>query len=111
MKNKGFTLIEIILALAIIGIISIPVFTTFNSALSNVVKAGNRTQAIEEAKYKLEMEPDETPIPGGINVSIEMESDSPKVVSVNVNEVVGEYTINQGTKRELKVEILSYIPY
>lgn len=45
-NNKGFTLIEIIIAIAIIGIISIPLLGIFGSGVKNIVGAGNRTEDV-----------------------------------------------------------------
>ena len=44
MKNKsGLTLIEVILSIAIVGIMSIAVFTIFNSGMINIFKSRQRT--------------------------------------------------------------------
>lgn len=53
-NKKGLTLIEVILTIAIIGILSIPIFTIFNSGLNNIVKAGNRTESVVETKEKID---------------------------------------------------------
>lgn len=45
-NNKGFTLIEIIVSIAIIGIIAIPIFGIFGTGLKNIVNAGNRTENV-----------------------------------------------------------------
>ena len=46
LKNKdGFTLIEIIVSLAIIGILSVSFFTIFTSGFTYIAKAGNRSVA------------------------------------------------------------------
>ena len=45
-NNKGFTLIEVILAIAIIGIIAIPIFGIFGIGVKNIVSAGNRTEDV-----------------------------------------------------------------
>lgn len=44
--RKGLTLIEVILAFAIIGIIAVALLTIFNSGLKNILNAGKRTKAV-----------------------------------------------------------------
>ena len=53
--RKGLTLIEVIIALAIIGMISISVMSIFSTGLNNIVKAGNRTVAINEEQKNIDM--------------------------------------------------------
>lgn len=48
-KRRGYTLIEVIVSLVIVGIISVVIFTVFNAGLVNISKAGKRTTAVEEA--------------------------------------------------------------
>lgn len=45
-NNRGLTLIEVIVSLAIIGIMSIAVLTIFNTGLKNIVSAGDRTEEV-----------------------------------------------------------------
>lgn len=49
-NRKGFTLIEIVLSFALIGIIAVSLLTIFNSGLLNIVRAGNRTEAVNIAE-------------------------------------------------------------
>lgn len=52
MKKKGMTLIEIIIAIAIIAIIAISIFPIFTMGLVTINSAGNRS----EAQYKTQAE-------------------------------------------------------
>jgi len=45
-NNKGFTLIEVIIAIAIVGIIAIPILGIFSTGVRNIVGAGNRTEDV-----------------------------------------------------------------
>lgn len=51
--KKGFTLIEVIVSLAIIGIISINILSIFNNGIINIVRAGKRTEIVSKAEYNL----------------------------------------------------------
>ena len=42
--RKGLTLIEVIITIAIIGVIGMTLSGVFNTGLSNIVKAGDRTE-------------------------------------------------------------------
>lgn len=52
-NNRGFTLIEIIITIAIIGIIIIPVFTIFNLGLKNIISAKERTEKVFETQNEI----------------------------------------------------------
>lgn len=45
-NNKGLTLIEVVLTIAIIGIITIPILGIFSTGVRNIVSAGNRTEEV-----------------------------------------------------------------
>ena len=53
-NNKGFTLIEIILAIAILGIIIVSFMSIFSSGIKNIFSAGKKDEAISLAANKLE---------------------------------------------------------
>lgn len=53
MKKKGFTLIELIISIAILGLISVTFLSIFNMGLINISKAGNRTAAVKEAEKNI----------------------------------------------------------
>lgn len=57
MKNKrGFTLIEVILSIAILGMIAIFVVTIFGSSLKNISGSGKRTEKVFELESKINEE-------------------------------------------------------
>lgn len=49
MFKKGFTLIELVLSIAIIGILSVSIFSIFNLGIINIARAGDRTISVEKA--------------------------------------------------------------
>ncbi len=49
-KRNGLTLIEVVVSIAIIGIISISVLNIFNTGLKNILIAGKRTDDTLNAK-------------------------------------------------------------
>lgn len=49
-RNSGLTLVEVILALAILGILAMSFLTVFTNSFSNIAAMGNRTNAISEAQ-------------------------------------------------------------
>lgn len=62
MKRKdGFTLVEIILSIAILGIIAISVLTMFGSGLKNISRSGKRTEEV----FTLEREINQKIFDGG----------------------------------------------
>lgn len=50
MRKSGFTLVEVILALAIIGIISVAIIHALTGGVTNVFVMGSRTKALSEAR-------------------------------------------------------------
>jgi prepilin-type N-terminal cleavage/methylation domain-containing protein len=49
-QNKGFTLIEIILAMAILGIILVAFMGAFSGGFINIITMGNKSKAVAEAQ-------------------------------------------------------------
>ncbi len=52
-NQKGLTLIEIILALAILGLLAITFLTMFSSGYRSIIKAGNKTVAAYDAQQSM----------------------------------------------------------
>ena len=52
--KKGMTLVEIIISIAIIGILGITFFSMFTSGFKGVVRAGNKSTASYDAQAKIE---------------------------------------------------------
>lgn len=46
--RRGFTLIELIITIAILGILVVAVFSMFDTGIINIVRAGDRTDAVLE---------------------------------------------------------------
>lgn len=73
--NRGMTLLEIIIALAILGIIAVSILALFTSSFSFIAKAGNRSVATYDANAQVEqaiVEKDTT----GSKIQIEFEDHS-----------------------------------
>lgn len=54
-KNKGFTLIEVIIAIAILGIISIAFLPMFTGGIIGIVDAGSKSREHYAAQEKIEI--------------------------------------------------------
>lgn len=50
MRKKGMTLIEVVISIAILGIIAASFLTMFSNGFSNIFIAGNRTRALAKAQ-------------------------------------------------------------
>lgn len=53
-KNKGMTLVEIIVAMAIFGVMSVTLLLIFSSGFAMTVRAGNREKAIVDSASLLD---------------------------------------------------------
>lgn len=55
MKNKkGFTLIEVILSIALIALIAVTILGIFGTGVRNIVRAGNRTEAVFQEQESID---------------------------------------------------------
>jgi prepilin-type N-terminal cleavage/methylation domain-containing protein len=56
MKNKkGLTLIEVIISIAIIGILAVSTLSIFDAGLLNIIRAGKRTETVLEVKDGIDL--------------------------------------------------------
>lgn len=107
-KNKGFTIIEIIVSLAIIGILAVVFMSVFSTGLVNIVRAGVRTKAVGTAVDEFYDEPDiissdtlefELPISGGTNT-----------IEITGSYVRGKVNVTEGQISNLEVEVEAFVP-
>ncbi len=50
----GYTLIELLIALAVLGLVAAPCFALFTAGISAITSAGNRTEALHLGRNKVE---------------------------------------------------------
>ena len=109
MKKKGFTLIELIVSIAILGIISVVVLSIFNTGLLNIQRAGKITQNTISATtimdYKIL-----NAVVGDLNVSETTISIPTPGVSTNIS-ITGRLIIhNSVDDKGNSITIKSFIP-
>lgn len=109
MKNrKGFTLLELIVSIALIGILTVSLLTVFNTGLLNIVRAGVRTEAVNIAEEELIDNP----------IIIEEKSiiivlPTPKgdvTYNIEGSGVKGKILLNGGFASSVEVEIQAFVP-
>jgi len=90
LRNKGgFSLVEMILAITIFGMMSTVFLLLFSSSLMLSVRAGNREKAIVDATGRLDQYKSEPTSPGAAGVS------TPGTVSVTIT-YLGSGSIDSG---------------
>jgi prepilin-type N-terminal cleavage/methylation domain-containing protein len=106
-SRKGFTLIELIVSIAIFGLIGVSMFPAFNTALRNIVNSGNRTDAVGVAFEDIingthvETFVFEVQLPNDLNTGSEK-------IDVEGNKITGVSQIEGTAGKE--VEIFIYSP-
>lgn len=110
MKNrKGLTLIELIVSIALVGVLAIVVLNVFSSGFLNIVKAGNRTQAVNAAENEIFNNPivEEEKV---LDILIPVPGMGQVEHQIKGSIVTGLTTINQGTRSEVQAEIKTFMP-
>jgi prepilin-type N-terminal cleavage/methylation domain-containing protein len=112
-KRIGLTLIEVIVSIAIIGIIAMSSLTIFDSGLRNIARAGSRTETVLEVKDGIDsliLTKDDLIQPvGGPTLSI---SDSYIVVGIDFeDDLLDDTTVNGWLSEARKVDEKNNIVY
>lgn len=106
-KRKGLTLIELVLSLAIIGMIAVSMLNLFGTSLLNISRAGNRTSNTETATNNFVSSPD--PISDEITLTIDL-----GVTGEDNVEVIGRMGRGSATVPNsygnVQVDIESFVP-
>jgi len=105
-NSNGFTLIELIVSIAIIAIIAVSMLSLFSTGLLNISRAGSRTVNTEIASDHFLSEP--VAISEEMALTIELGSPSDTVV-VKGKMAKGVGTV-PGSYGNVQVEIQSFVP-
>lgn len=105
--SNGFTLIEVIVSLAIIAIIAVSMLSLFSTGLLNISRSGSRTANTEAATYNLMTQPEIISEKKALIIKLgESEADK---VQVNGHMVRGVGTI-PGSYGNIQIEITAFLP-
>jgi len=106
-NNNGFTLVEVILSLAIIAIIAVSMLSLFGTGLLNITRAGNRTANTEIATNNFITNPE--PISNEIILTIDLGENLADKIEVRGRIGKGTGTV-PGSYGNIEVDIESFIP-
>lgn len=106
--KKGMTLVEIIIALALFGILSVAFISAFTMGFSRIIHSGHRTNAVGKAQEFFYSSPEVT-TSETINVELPIPG-STKTIAVSGSYALGKVTLNQGSDQEVQVEVLTFVP-
>ena len=108
-NNKGFTLIELIISIAILGLVAVTFLSIFNMGLINIKKAGDRTSAVEVAEKNLyNNDLDNVPEEFNVTVTLPNSNNKPKI-EVIVKGKIYESKEYIGYSNDY-VDIIRYVP-
>jgi|GEM_PF-1968113 len=110
-NKKGFTLIEVIVSLALIGIIVVAMLGSFDTSLLNITRAGSRTLNTSAAENNILNSPVPVSTNETVSVILPIKSDG----STNTIEISGSYgsglgNIDNTSYGNTPVEIEAFIP-
>jgi len=97
LNKKGFTLIEVIVGIALFGIITISFLPMFTFGIVNMHRSGNRTETVYKIQSSIEKNEPATPKKEQININF-----SGKEINININvyELEGVYD-SSGSKTSI----------
>lgn len=105
-SNKGFTLIELIISIAILGLVAVTFLSIFNMGLTNIKKAGDRTSAVEMTEKNLY---DNVPEEFNVTVTLPNPKNEPSEIKVTVKGKIYESKEYIGYSNDY-VDIIRYVP-
>lgn len=106
-KRKGITLIELIISIAILGIISVVILGIFDQGLSNILRAGRRTETVLSAKEELDLNIGDNDIGIDTDVEVTLPGDNKVLISGRTVEV--NKAIEQGNNIILNTYIINWL--
>lgn len=107
-REKGMTLVEVILSLALLGILSVVFINAFTMGFTKIVHAGHRTNAVGQAQAFFYENP---AITTSEDIKVVLPTATSTVeITVSGSYATGNVTLNPGTSQEVKVEVLTFVP-
>lgn len=106
MNKDGFTLIELIVSLAIMGLIVVTILPIINTGLSNIIYSGNRTEAVSLANDDIFNNTEKENFSIVVKLPDKVSDDIDVIVEGNI--ITG--TSNISGRSDSKVELYIYRP-
>lgn len=107
-RKKGMTLVEVIISLALLGILSIVFINAFTMGFTKIIYAGHRTNAVGQAQAFFYENPT---ILEKKDIIVSLPTSSANAeITVTGSYATGNVTLNSGTSQEIKIEVLTFVP-
>lgn len=106
MNKDGFTLIELIVSLAIMGLIVVTILPIINTGLSNIIYSGNRTEAVSLANDDIFNNTEKENFSIVVKLPDKVSDDIDVIIEGNI--ITG--TSNISGRSDSKVELYIYRP-
>jgi len=109
-NNSGFTLVEVIISIFLLGIIIIAVIPLFTQGIVVLFSAGSKTKAVDDASNDLisGLKNSETTTNSSITFKDIDDSTKNKTIGVYKHEVTAPYQQPDKSSRECKIDYYSY---
>lgn len=108
-RIKGMTLVEVIISLALLGILSIVFINAFTMSFTQIIRSGHRTDAVGKAQAFFYSSPAIVST-DSIQITLQLPGATTKEVSVVGSYAMGTVILNSGTSNEVKVDVLTFVP-
>lgn len=116
-SKKGLTLIELIVSLAIAGIIAISMLSLFNTSIINIIRAGDRTEEVYKKKEDIDKTVTFVPSDSTTEVDVESLEISVKLPGVVTHETVkgtlltnSDENLDEDFTNRFNIKIKTFIP-
>lgn len=108
-RSKGLTLVEIIISMAIFGILSVVFINAFTMGFTRIVHSGHRTNAVGQAQEFFYSSPVIT-TSEVITIQLPVSASTTTAITVSGSYAKGNVTLNSGTSQEVDVEVMTFVP-
>ena len=107
-RHKGMTVVEVIISLALLGILSVVFINAFTMGFTKIIYAGHRTNAVGQAQAHFYENPS---ILAKQDIKIEIPTTTSDIeIIVSGSYATGNVTLNPGPAQEIQVEVLTFVP-
>lgn len=109
-KKSGFTLVEVIISIFLLGVIIIAVMPLFTQGIFVLFSAGSKTKAVDDASTDLVSDLKATVSTTNSSITFEDKDDDTnnKTIGVYKHEAIANYQQPDKSSRECKIDYYSY---